>query len=554
MASKFSKLPTRSSQPASRTVAASAGKRSPSAQDAASRRPATGPAFHFETIPIWPGEREAAAHPTPAANVAPPIVHEVLRHPGQPLDAPTRASLQPRWAFDFSRVRIHTDAQAAQSARAVDANAYTVGRNIVFGAGQFAPRSHSGRELLHHELMHVVQQRSALPGGALAIADIHSPLERQADLVAPSYILQRQPKPQPKEEPKLPTSLSQYPEVERKKIRLFQELVSNIEAPVNDIFGPDAAVYPTDPDTQIVFGDNIASKDRKQLESLANYLVGNAPKKLGLDETVTVPIAPLKQVVRFTYFEHGKSKKVILMEALGPKQAPGTKEGEAKFKAKKCTFSSGWDSTKKELVYQALALTPDSAVPEGLKFALEGEDTKKAKRTNAPSTEAGIYDPDKNTITVFDAAFKGAPENQIFELIHEIGHGADFGPVREAKAVYDASQKTTADEAKVKQARALSGGDLDAGDFSTEFRQAAKKDGLSPDTSKPPRQTRAQTEATLKGSPTDYGDTNWKELFSESFSIYVTDPGLLQAIRPNIYDYFVKKFPAAPAPAKKAAP
>src|SRR5712691_7865406 len=88
----------------------------------------------------------------------PPIVQEVLHSPGQPLDASTRALMEPRFGHDFSRVRVHTDAQAAESARAVDAQAYTVGRSVVFGAGQYAPKSNAGQQLIAHELTHVLQQ------------------------------------------------------------------------------------------------------------------------------------------------------------------------------------------------------------------------------------------------------------------------------------------------------------------------------------------------------------------------------------------------------------
>jgi hypothetical protein len=65
-----------------------------------------------------------------------------------------------RFGFDFSQVRVHTDAQAAESARAVNALAYTVGSDIVFGAGQYAPGTAAGKRLLAHELTHVVQQGS----------------------------------------------------------------------------------------------------------------------------------------------------------------------------------------------------------------------------------------------------------------------------------------------------------------------------------------------------------------------------------------------------------
>src|SRR5437588_4012159 len=94
-----------------------------------------------------------------AATTVPPIVHNVLSSPGQPLDAGTRAFMEPRFGQDFSHVRVHTDMMAAESARAVNALAYTVGRNVVFGAGQYTPGIIAGRWVLAHELTHVRQQK-----------------------------------------------------------------------------------------------------------------------------------------------------------------------------------------------------------------------------------------------------------------------------------------------------------------------------------------------------------------------------------------------------------
>lgn len=91
----------------------------------------------------------------------PPIVHEILQSPGQPLDPTMRAFFEPRFGHDFSQVRVHTDTKAAESARAVNALAYTVGRDVVFGVGRYAPRTSAGRGLLGHELTHVIQQQGA---------------------------------------------------------------------------------------------------------------------------------------------------------------------------------------------------------------------------------------------------------------------------------------------------------------------------------------------------------------------------------------------------------
>ena len=95
---------------------------------------------------------------------APPIVHEVLRSPGQPLDTATLARMEQRFQYDFSRVRLHTDATANASAVAVNARAYTVGPHVVFGTRQFAPKTLAGSKLLVHELAHVVQQGDAGSG------------------------------------------------------------------------------------------------------------------------------------------------------------------------------------------------------------------------------------------------------------------------------------------------------------------------------------------------------------------------------------------------------
>jgi hypothetical protein len=101
--------------------------------------------------------QRTAINPMPVHEV-PPIVHEVLRSPGQPLDAATRAFMEPRFGHDFSMVRVHTDAPAAESARAVHARAYTVGNDIAFDTGRYVPGTRQGQYLLAHELTHVARQ------------------------------------------------------------------------------------------------------------------------------------------------------------------------------------------------------------------------------------------------------------------------------------------------------------------------------------------------------------------------------------------------------------
>jgi len=121
-----------------------------------------------------------------AATGVPRIVHEVLRSQGQPLDVESRSFFESRFGHDFSHVRVHTDSNAIQSARAVSAKAYTVGRDIVFGTGQYAPETGEGRQLLAHELTHTVQQgtHASSVGSNLKLGSTGTVHEAEAELIA----------------------------------------------------------------------------------------------------------------------------------------------------------------------------------------------------------------------------------------------------------------------------------------------------------------------------------------------------------------------------------
>lgn len=125
---------------------------------------------------------------TPAT--IPPIVHETLTSPGRPLDTATRSFMESRFGHDFSRVRVHVDDRAAKSAQAVQARAYTVGHDIVFGKGEYAPDSIAGRKLLAHELTHVRQQQSRnfWQTGGLQRSSALDPSEQEAESAARAAI------------------------------------------------------------------------------------------------------------------------------------------------------------------------------------------------------------------------------------------------------------------------------------------------------------------------------------------------------------------------------
>lgn len=125
---------------------------------------------------------------TASAAAVPPVVHETLAASGQSLDAPVRERMESHFGHNFSHVRIHTDARASESARAVSAQAYTVGKDVVFQNGRYQPETAAGEKLLAHELAHVVQQsghaHAASNASQLEIGKPDSAAERQADEAA----------------------------------------------------------------------------------------------------------------------------------------------------------------------------------------------------------------------------------------------------------------------------------------------------------------------------------------------------------------------------------
>jgi hypothetical protein len=108
-------------------------------------------------VPIQPYSGRPRNH----MDVAPASVNEALTNPGRPLEPTLRFDMESRLGYDLSRVRIHSDSDAARSAQEINANAYTVGNNVVFGANRFMPHTRAGQRLLAHELTHVVQQQNA---------------------------------------------------------------------------------------------------------------------------------------------------------------------------------------------------------------------------------------------------------------------------------------------------------------------------------------------------------------------------------------------------------
>jgi hypothetical protein len=128
-------------------------------------------------------QRAANSSQTSTLPTAPAVVHEALRSPGKPLDSATRAFFEPRFQSDFSHVRVHTGAQATDSAKAIGARAYAAGSHVVLA------RDHVPKNLLAHELTHVVQQTGANENREGLYQSPHI----QIDNSAPSSTVRRQP-------------------------------------------------------------------------------------------------------------------------------------------------------------------------------------------------------------------------------------------------------------------------------------------------------------------------------------------------------------------------
>ena len=133
------------------------------------------------------GMLQRAAINEASAPTAPPIVHDVLSSPGQPLGTEAQALMEQRFGHDFSGVRVHTDANAASAAEALHAQAFTRKQDIFFNAGKYQPDTRAGQFLLAHELAHTIQQSSAQPLLSQSIYTVSQPnstMEREAENAA----------------------------------------------------------------------------------------------------------------------------------------------------------------------------------------------------------------------------------------------------------------------------------------------------------------------------------------------------------------------------------
>jgi hypothetical protein len=358
---------------------------------------------------------------------------EILRSPGEPLNASTRAAMEPRFGHDFSRVRVHADNRAAASAEQANASAYTVGRDIVFAGGQYKPQTATGRDLLAHELTHVVQQKDAAAraGNEQLITEPIHHLEQEADRVAaratsapiaslhraPALAVQKQPATQPTTQPTTQpatqpasqpasqpaaapavTEIKGLPKTERQAIKVSPF------SPFNDAWKKNIELYYTDPkgsggdkfptsegNVKVNFGSTIKKETEAGLNSVAAYLYKETHKSekadpddhqpLGMNTTISLAIEAASGIFRFTRVNHaadGKQQETVLIEYLAPlavKTLAKAKVKDNKLTVRSSTFKlgAGWKADDLDILSDALAMLPDSLLSQVAVYTLNRE-------------------------------------------------------------------------------------------------------------------------------------------------------------------------------------
>jgi hypothetical protein len=464
-----------------------------------------------ETARPAPSSQQSSIRSTPASTVRLPInldtttAVDAAQRGGTPMPKDQLSYFQPRFGHDFSQVRIHTDSSAAAGARVVQARAYTAGRDIVFGAGQYAPHTAAGRHLLAHELTHVVQQQRA-PG--------------------PPNVLMRAPDP-------TPTSLDQFSETDRQSLQFDTDALSSplILKQFFGLKGTVVAATNLDADIDIEVPAIEALKDAKVKSDLYSGLRqvalsvfdllpgsdGKAhSKRLHLVHIESLDLTRFggpKGSFRFTCLGNeaaGKITAKILVEAV-PSPAKGMSDpGAVKDIEKRKVAPYGLkrgSSITDDALWQKVERSLGT-VDEALIMRIRDVTFETSPKQIGADGEAASFDfsfktsdtgPWKKTITLFQKIVTAQDDDFARLLDHELGHAIDMAPAEKP------------------------GGRIARGEAHNlpKFLEAAKKDG-----------GRAK-------AITEYGKTSDKEFYAENLSLFIQQPETFQALRPNLYNYFV---------------
>ncbi len=499
--------------------------------DAAAPKPASAPRAHYDA-PASPGV------PRYLLNAGPQAERQADRAEQPSATLPDVAAIATQMGVDHAKVRLHHDPGAQQAAQRENARAYTQGNDIYFGRGEFNPATAAGRALIGHEMAHVAQQQAGLAHGIQrkTLGDASEADRKKLELPsAPATISDE--------------TLKEY----------FEKLKSggwgaSRAAPQGvsvELQGIDAAY--------ITPMTSIAMHMHAQI-TYPSTVTGATKDMFGPGTSITLNLALAKHGLadgnyRFAWTGDSKSG-VIYIEAMtaGPKDENAPTEASGKITVGTLNFEAvgTWSAEQMGYLKKALALIPLEGLKavDGLKFEIGSG--------SGSSGEEGHYNETTHTVTMFGGAFNvsntrfGDSPKPVQELAHEIGHAIDIAPLRNAWAKYQTSGK----DSDLTSAASQSGSKWEQDSTKTwqmaeriaktdgDFRTAATKDGVAKTTTEITDATGTKQKLThLKGGISDYGNTNWTELYAESFALYTTDPKTLELLRPKIYAYFVAKFP-----------
>lgn len=458
-----------------------------------------------------------------------------------PLPPQARSHFESELSHDFSSVRLHTGQEAEDSAQQFDAQAYTYGNDIVFNKGRYSPTTTEGMELLAHELIHVKQQNKSLQNRIQCKKLSDATTTQQKKLSVPSGTI-----------PITDNDIKPY--FEKLKNKNWGTIIYAPSRVSVELSGIDV--------TQLTPMTSIAMH-------MANVMTYQSPvtgKKIpvfGPGKTLNVFLALAKYgltdgVYRFSWVGNTKTGTIYIESSIsGPKDQNTLVDNSGTLTLGSLSFeyTGTWSSSFLTALKKALQLTPEAALKkvDKLKFKL--------KSGASPNGEAGHYNESAHTVVIFkdeikkdDASRIGVSNSATYAILHEIGHAIDLAPLRSAWAKYSAGGT----KSKLTKAKSEAGSKWKLGSsgkyenverikkIDTEFRKAAKSDGIS--VTKATVKTAAGTTKinVLKGGTTEYANKNWTELYADSFSLYVADPDLLALIRPGISAYFTKKFARKP--------
>ncbi len=478
----------------------------------------------------------SAGRPSVGAQAENPQISQAssFSEAGETLAGDVRQRFEKRFGRDLNQVRVQRGPGAVQAAEALSARAFTYGQEIAFNTGEYAPNTAAGEGLLAHELAHTLGPQ---PQG-VALRQPKTAVKGKAEGGGQSK-----------------ASLENVPAAARANLRVITDPVAKANIDVDDLFSTEGAttVIAVPDDAKVEYGASVPQKVQAGLSSVAGKMITHT-HDLKPNSTLTIALDLSKYgdeyaSFRFSFYTQSAGKKqrqTVLIEKLGKIGGDALPKDQAQAAQKKMEangFSTrgSWNEIEKERLLAAVSLAPDSLLASisGIVFIRQAGD-----HPTDPS-RGGQYNDTAHTIALYDRAFTvsltryGKPGSQandeaVRAILHEIGHAADYKLLRGAWSKYESSKtkkERAAGEAGLKSVVSPSGQvyqkkekwEATQGSKNTDFRSAANKDS--------------------KIRLTEYADKAWEEYFAEAFSLYLTAPETLKAVRPSVFKYFAENYP-----------